>query len=73
MFLDKINNNDFTNSQNSIGCIYIVRDPRNVITSIKNHYELDNRSSFKMDDKNEKKYIYDFNKFERWILVIFNL
>ena len=26
----KINNFDFTNSLNSIGCIYIVRDPRNV-------------------------------------------
>ena len=31
----KLNNFDFTNTENSIGCIYIVRDPRNVITSLK--------------------------------------
>ena len=37
----KVNNFDFTNTKNSIGAVYIVRDPRNVITSIKNHYELD--------------------------------
>ena len=27
----------FTSSKYSLGAIYIVRDPRNVITSIKNH------------------------------------
>ena len=35
-----LNNQKFTNKENSIGCIYIVRDPRNVITSLKNHYEI---------------------------------
>ena len=35
-----INEYKFTNKENSLGCIYIVRDPRNVITSLKNHYEL---------------------------------
>uniref|UniRef100_UPI0040497E6C sulfotransferase domain-containing protein n=1 Tax=Candidatus Pelagibacter sp. TaxID=2024849 RepID=UPI0040497E6C len=34
-----VNDCKFTNKENSIGCIYIVRDPRNVITSLKNHYE----------------------------------
>jgi hypothetical protein len=38
--LDKLNNFDFTNRENSIGCVYVVRDPRNVITSLKNFYEL---------------------------------
>ena len=38
----KLNNYDFTNRENSIGCLYVVRDPRNVFTSIKNHYQLDN-------------------------------
>ena len=37
----KVNDFDFTNSENSLGCIYIVRDPRNVFTSLKNHYDLD--------------------------------
>ena len=34
----KVNSFDFTNAENSFGGIYIVRDPRNVITSLKNHY-----------------------------------
>jgi len=32
----------FTNIKNTLGIIYIVRDPRNIITSIKNHYSLNN-------------------------------
>ena len=57
----KINNYDFTNSENSIGCIYIVRDPRNVITSIKNHYELDDNKALKWMI-NEKQFVYDVEK-----------
>ena len=30
----------FTDSENTLGAIYIVRDPRNVITSFVNHYEM---------------------------------
>ena len=36
--LCSINNNFFTTYKNSLGVIYIVRDPRNVITSLKHHY-----------------------------------
>ncbi len=57
----KINNYDFTNSENSIGCVYIVRDPRNVITSIKNHYELDDNKALKWMI-NEKQFVYDVEK-----------
>ena len=32
----------FTNSENTLGTIYVVRDPRNVVTSVKNHYSLSN-------------------------------
>tara|TARA_B100002019_G_C21146238_1_gene535810 strand:+ start:69 stop:923 length:855 start_codon:yes stop_codon:yes gene_type:complete len=35
----KINNNYFTNSENTKAVIYIVRDPRNVITSLLNHFD----------------------------------
>ena len=35
-----MDNFEFTNAQNTFGVIYIVRDPRNVISSIKNHYSL---------------------------------
>tara|TARA_B100000963_G_scaffold361506_1_gene397283 strand:- start:340 stop:1173 length:834 start_codon:yes stop_codon:yes gene_type:complete len=34
----KIGEHCFTNDENTKGIIHIVRDPRNVITSIKNHY-----------------------------------
>ena len=40
--LGKYNGYPFTDAQNTLGTIYIVRDPRNVITSVKNHYSLSN-------------------------------
>ena len=54
----KINNNSFTDKQNSLGCIYIIRDPRNVITSLSNHYELNYEDSLAWMI-NHKKYIFD--------------
>ncbi len=33
-------NHSFTNEDNTLGVIYVVRDPRNVITSVKNHFFL---------------------------------
>ena len=58
-----LNNNQFTNEKNSIAAIYVVRDPRNVITSLKNHYELDIDQAFKWM-KNENNYIYDVQNFK---------
>ncbi len=58
--LGAINKNKFTNEKNSIGGIYIIRDPRNVITSIQNHYELSLDESLKFMS-NETKFIYDFH------------
>ena len=54
----KINENPFTNKENSLGCIYIIRDPRNVITSLSNHYELNYEESLSWMT-NHKKYIFD--------------
>ena len=59
----KVNNFDFTNSENSIGCLYIVRDPRNVFTSVKNHYELETDKAIKWMT-NEKQFIYDVQNFD---------
>ena len=39
--LAKINDNDFTDLKNTLGAIYIVRDPRNVVTSFAHHYQVD--------------------------------
>ena len=58
-----LNNNEFTNNKNSIGGIYIVRDPRNVITSIKNHYELNDDQALTWMMK-QNNYIYDVSNFE---------
>ena len=62
-FFGAVNNHNFTNRENSIGGVYVVRDPRNVITSLKNFYEMNDEKAFKfMTSKNQ--YIYDFHKFE---------
>ena len=39
-FDNKSNNSIFSNPENSLGAIYIVRDPRNVITSYAHHYSI---------------------------------
>jgi len=47
----------FTNLENTLGVIYIVRDPRNVITSLKYHYSLNNyKEAFEMME-NRKMWI----------------
>ena len=58
--LSAINGYQFTNLKNTIGCIYVIRDPRNVITSLKNHFELNNQEALKFM-MNEKKFTYDFH------------
>ena len=51
--LCKINGNKFTDQNNTLAAIYLVRDPRNVITSIANHYQITTRNAFDfMKDKN---------------------
>ena len=57
--LGSINNSNFTNKKNTIGAIYIVRDPRNVLTSLQNHYELSKDEALKFM-LSEKKYIHDY-------------
>ena len=58
--LGSINNNNFTNKKNTSGAVYIVRDPRNVLTSLRNHYELTKDEALKFM-LNEKKYIHDYH------------
>ena len=60
-FLGKINNTQFTNEENTLGAIYILRDPRNVITSVKNHFEMTYEESLEFM-LNERKYTYDYFK-----------
>ena len=39
--IEKFKDNQFTSSDQTLGAIYIVRDPRNLITSLMHHYSLD--------------------------------
>ena len=55
--LCRFGNNYFTNIKNTMGAVHIVRDPRNVITSIKNHYNLDSLNIAKQFLFNEKNII----------------
>ena len=48
-----LENNPFTNKRNTKAVIYIVRDPRNVITSLSHHYSLNIDQAFDfINDKN---------------------
>ena len=38
--LSRVYDNNFTDLHNTLGVIYIVRDPRNVVTSVAHHYNL---------------------------------
>jgi len=56
-----LNGKNFTKPEHTLGIIYIVRDPRNIVTSLKNHYDLDYKQSLDFM-LNEKKYIYDIRE-----------
>ena len=71
------NNYKFTNLNNSLGVIYIVRDPRNVVTSFSNHYNLSlKESSHRMvsnsvigEDSDKKVFTYILswkNNYNSW-------
>tara|TARA_B100000029_G_scaffold66424_1_gene59246 strand:- start:97 stop:921 length:825 start_codon:yes stop_codon:yes gene_type:complete len=52
-----INGNLFTDSRNTLAIIYVVRDPRNVILSMSNHFEITQEKCFEIL-ANEKHIIY---------------
>ena len=71
--LGSVNNYNFTDKDNTCGCIYIVRDPRNIITSVKNYFEqnYDEALEFLLDErailseKVKNKYV-NFNFLGSW-------
>ena len=56
LYLDK---NKFTSKKSTLGAIYVVRDPRNVISSLKNHYNLKNYDEALKFMTSDRKYIWD--------------
>ena len=59
--LVKLGQNNFTNKKNTLGCIYIVRDPRNVIDSMSRHFQIDHDKALSVM-QDEKNFTYDFKK-----------
>ena len=59
--LVRLGQNDFTNLKNSLGGIYIVRDPRNTLDSMSRHFQINHDKALAVM-QNEKNYIYDFKK-----------
>ena len=47
-FLGSYQGNEFTTPETTLGAVYIIRDPRNVLTSLKNHYSFDDDKALKM-------------------------
>ena len=52
--------NDFTSPKYSLGVIYIIRDPRNVITSVKNHNDFETYDKALEFMQNENTIISDY-------------
>ena len=62
--LCSINGNNFTDKFNTSAVIYVVRDPRNLITSLVHHYELSLDEAFSFLT-NKKKIIFPINAEKR--------
>ncbi len=60
-----INGNPFTTKKQTIAAIYIIRDPRNVVTSMSNHYDMDfeNTVNFMI---NKKKFLMNKKKLDSY-------
>ena len=59
--LVKIGQNDFTNQKNTLGGVYIVRDPRNVLDSMSRHFQINHDEALKVM-QDESSFTYDFKK-----------
>ena len=61
-----VDGSDFTDKENTLGAIYVVRDPRNVILSLSNHFDLSIEKSLEMIC-NKKQIITNPTKENRYI------
>lgn len=58
--------NDFTQPKYSLGVIYIVRDPRNVITSVKNHNDFSNYEEALKFMQNDNAILNDYKHLKNY-------
>ncbi len=63
--LCKVDNNIFTNEKNTLGTIHIVRDPRNVLSSVNNHFHHKSFEESKEFILDERKGIFNKSKIEQ--------
>ena len=67
----KAYNTQFTDEENTLGVINIVRDPRNIITSVLNHFSKENYSEASKFMRNSAQQIWDEkNNDERFMTII---
>ena len=59
-----INGNKFTDRFNTLAVIYVVRDPRNLVTSLAHHYELSLDEAFNFLT-NKRKIIFPLNNYKQ--------
>ncbi len=59
----------FTTAETTLGAIYIVRDPRNVFTSMKNHFSMNDEDAMKMIVDKQRGLISDENVFSTYTLI----
>lgn len=55
--LCKINDNSFTDISNTLCAIHIVRDPRNIVSSLAHHYQIKKEEAFEFMKDNKKALI----------------
>ena len=53
----KIDGNSFTDINNTLGAIYIVRDPRKIVSSLSNHYQISTKEAFEFMNTEKKAII----------------
>ena len=53
----KIDGNSFTDDTNTLGAIYIVRDPRKIVSSLSHHYQLSNNEAWEFMNTENKAII----------------
>ena len=58
--------NDFTRPEYSLGVIYIIRDPRNVITSVKNHNDFNSYDEALKFMQNENAVLSDYKHLKNY-------
>lgn len=68
--LYKIGNSFFTNKQNTLGAIYIVRDPRDIAISASHHYGKDHKATVEMlfDNGNIETFIENGQEYTRSVI-----